>query len=136
MGFEKFGKVTFAPYSKVSAFVDKLKTGVLEGTKCKKCSTLYFPPKSDCPKCMTGDMDWVPVPSHGKLLTHITVYAAPTGFDKDAPYTIGVIEFEGGGKLMAWVEGIPEAELKLGMDMKVLPKQLPEDRITYVLNKA
>jgi uncharacterized OB-fold protein len=135
MGFEKFGKVTFAPYTKVSSFVDKLKGGSLEGTKCRKCSSFFFPPRADCPKCLTSEMDWLPVPGRGKLLTHITVHAAPTGFEKDAPYTIGVIELEGGGKLMAWVEGLSESELKIGMELKVTPKPLLEDRIMYVLGR-
>lgn len=97
MGFEKFGIVTFAPFTKVSAFVDKLKEGKIEGTKCKKCQTQYFPPKADCPKCLVSDMDWVPVSGKGKLLTYITIHAAPTGFEGKAPYTIGVIELDSGG---------------------------------------
>ena len=135
MGFEKFGKVTFAPYSKVSVFVDKLKEGKIEGTKCRKCSTFYFPPKGDCPKCSASDMEWVTVKGDGKLVTYTTIHAAPTGFEKDAPYTIGVVSLPEGGHLMAWLEDLKEADLKVGMDLKVVPKALPEDRIMYVLKK-
>lgn len=133
MVFEKFGVLSFVPFTKVSKFVDYLSSGKLMATKCKKCSSIYFPPKADCFKCMGSEMDWVELSGKCTLVTYTTIHVAPTGFENFAPYTIGVVELEEGGKLLAWLEGIKEENLKIGMRLRVSIQQLSEDKVTYIL---
>ncbi len=138
MSFKIFGKVNFTPYTKVSRFAQELREDRLEGTKCKKCGQLYFPPKADCSKCMTSDMEWVQYSGKGKLLTFTRIHAAPTGFDDMAPYTIGVLDLQEGGRLLAWVDNIPEEELKIGMELRAVPQimeEVEELKVVYVLRK-
>ncbi|MEW5760384.1 MAG: Zn-ribbon domain-containing OB-fold protein [Candidatus Thermoplasmatota archaeon] len=124
MPFKWFGKVNFAPYTKVSDFADYLRDKKLKGTKCKKCGEKYFPPRGDCVKCLSSDIEWIDYSGKGKIVTYTKIYAAPTGFTDIAPYTIGLVELEEGGRLLAWVEGINE--IKIGMDVKVVPKMFEE----------
>ncbi len=138
MSFKIFGKVNFTPYTKVSRFAQELREDRLEGTKCKKCGQFYFPPKADCSICMTSDMDWVQFSGKGKLLTFTRIHTAPTGFDDMAPYTIGVIDLQEGGRLLAWVDNISEEELKIGMELRVVPQimeEVEELKVVYVLRK-
>ena len=138
MTFKIFGKVNFAPYTKVEKFADALRDDKLMGTKCKKCGEAYFPPRADCTKCMSSDMDWREYSGKGKLVTFTTIHAAPTGFDEMAPYTIGVIDLKEGGRLLAWVEGAKPEDLKIGMELKAVPQimeEVEELRVVYVLKR-
>ncbi len=138
MSFKIFGKVNFTPYTKVSKFAQDLRENRLEGTKCKKCGQVYFPPRADCSKCMASDMEWRGYSGKGRLVTFTTIHAAPTGFDDMAPYTIGVVDLQEGGRLLAWVEGIKPEELKIGMELRAVPtilEDVEELKVVYVLRK-
>jgi uncharacterized OB-fold protein len=138
MAFKIFGKVNFTPYTKVERFADELRNNKLMGTKCKKCGEVYFPPRADCTKCMSNDMEWRNHSGKGKLVTFTTIHAAPTGFDDIAPYTIGVVDLQEGGRLLAWVEGIKPEELKIGMELRATPQileDIEELKVVYVLRK-
>ncbi len=138
VSFKIFGKVNFTPYTKVSKFAQDLRESKLEGTKCKKCGQVYFPPRADCSKCMASDMEWRSYSGKGKLVTFTTIHAAPTGFDDMAPYTIGVVDLQEGGRLLAWVEGIEPEELKIGMELRAVPtilEEVEELKVVYVLRK-
>ena len=65
MAFDKFGVVSFTTDAKVSPFVDYLEKGKIMTTKCKKCSNVYFPPKADCPQCMSSDVEWLEITGKG-----------------------------------------------------------------------
>lgn len=133
MGFEKFGRMSFVPFTKVSEFVAHLKDGKLKGTKCKKCAEFYFPPRADCAECLTSDMEWVALSGKGTLISYTTIHAAPAGFEEDAPYSLGIIELEEGGKLLAHIEDIDD--IKIGMKLKVEIKISTEDRVMYVIRE-
>ncbi|WP_455393330.1 Zn-ribbon domain-containing OB-fold protein [[Eubacterium] cellulosolvens] len=137
MGFDEFGLVSFVPFTKVSEFTDYLKNGKLCGKHCKKCNTVYFPPRAECVKCLApeSEMEWLDFSGKGKLLTYTTIHAAPTGFQEKAPYTIGVVDLAEGGRLLAWIEDPPEDEskLKLGLDVLIEPKVIDDGRLIYVV---
>jgi uncharacterized OB-fold protein len=136
MGFDEFGVISFVPYTKVSEFPTYLKDGIFNGMKCKNCDIFYFPPRSDCPECLGKDMEWMETKGTGTLITYTTIHAAPTGFESLVPYTIGLLELPEGGRVLAWLEGIEESEIEIGMKLKAVPKKLENDRITYQLEKC
>lgn len=134
MPFKYFGKVNFTPYTKVEHFADELQAGRIMGTRCRKCKTTSIPPRAYCLKCMSEDFDWVPISGKGKLMTFTVIHSAPTGFGDMAPYAIGIIELDEGGRLMAWIGGVEFSALKVGMRMRVVPKMfedIPEIKLYY-----
>ena len=137
--FKWFGKVNFSPYTKVSEFAQYLKDGHLMGSRCKKCGSFSFPPQADCGKCMSGDFEFTEVSGKAKLHTFTKIVAAPTGFDDVAPYTVGVVDLEEGGRLLAWIgESVKEEEIRIGMDLQVVPQILEEQeeiKVYYSLEK-
>lgn len=143
VAFAQFGVVSFAPFTKVAAFAEGLAEGKIMATRCKGCGHIEFPPRADCHGCGIKDegFEWVPVSGAGALVTYTTIHAAPTGFADRAPYTIGVIDLEEGGRLLSWVEDIPEAELKVGMRLKAHVVTLPSEaegkpeRYIYMLRR-
>ena len=46
--FSKFGTVSFTALTKTNDFIDYLEGGKVEGTKCKQCGAVLFPPRADC----------------------------------------------------------------------------------------
>lgn len=136
MGFDEFGTISFVPFSKVGEFPKFLKDGVIKGMKCKNCKIFYFPPRSDCPECMGSDMEWEETKGEGTLITYTTIHAAPTGFEGTTPYTIGLIELDEGGRILAGIEGLEEDKLEIGMKLKAVPTKLDNDRVTYHLESC
>jgi uncharacterized protein len=137
MNFEKFGRKSFTSISKTAKFVDLLAEGKIEGTVCKKCGTKYFPPRADCSVCFSTDMDWFVMPQKGKLETYTTATYAPSGFEGDPPYTMGVVDFENGLKLFARVDKALKVEnVKVGMDVIVRPMKYDNGQVSFEIAKS
>ena len=138
--FSWFGKVSFVPYTKVSDFAVHLKDGRLMGTVCRGCGATSFPPRADCPKCLSDDFEFSEYSGRGTVYTYSTIAAAPTGFDDVAPYTVAVVDLEEGGRLLAWIgDTIPLEELEIGKDVQIVPRlfeELEEIRVFYTVEKT
>jgi len=137
MGFEKFGRKSFTAVTKTGKFVDLLAEGKVEGTLCKDCGAKFFPPRADCAKCFSKNMDWFEVPKKGTLETFTTAYYAPFGFETDPPYTMGLVDFGGGLKLFARLaKEIKPEEVKVGMAVTTRPLKYDDGQISFEIVKA
>ena len=137
MGFEKFGRKSFTAVTKMAKFVDLLAEGKIEGTVCKDCGAKFFPPRADCAKCLSKNMDWYEMPKKGKLETFTTAYYAPFGFEADPPYTMGGVDFGGGQKLFARLaKDIKPEEVKVGMDVTIRPLKYDDNQLSFEITKA
>ena len=138
--FKWFGKVNFSPYTKVSDFAGYLKNGHLMGSICKKCGYESFPPRADCPQCLSGDFEYKEFSGKATLVTYTKIHAAPTGFEDDVPYTIGVVDLEESGRLLAWFgDTISDDEIEIGMELQVVPRifeEIEEIKVYYSLEKV
>lgn len=138
--FKWFGKVNFSPYTKVSDFAGYLKDGHLMGSICKKCGYESFPPRADCPQCLSGDFEYKEFSGKATLVTYTKIHAAPTGFENDVPYTIGVVDLEESGRLLAWFgDTISDEEIEIGMKLQVVPRifeEIEEIKVYYSLEKV
>ena len=137
MGFEKFGRKSFTAVTKAAKFVDFLAEGKVEGTVCQDCGKKYFPPRADCAQCFSNKMDWFEIPKEGGLETFTTAYYAPLGFEKDPPYTMGVVNFGDGMKLFARLaKDIKPEDVKAGMDVAIRPLTYEDGQISFEITKA
>ncbi len=137
MGFENFGTVSFTAETKTSDFVKYLEEGKVMATRCTKCGTSYFPPKMDCPKCLDSEVEWFEIKNAGKLLTFTTVHYGPSGFENDAPYTLGVVDFGDGLRVFGRIsKDIEVSAIKTGMELKAVPVKVSDERISYQFEKA
>jgi uncharacterized OB-fold protein len=137
--FKWFGKVNFAPYTKVTDFAKHLKDGRLMGTKCKDCGAFSFPPRADCEACMSGNFEFVELTGKSTLQTYTKIVAAPTGFEDVVPYTVGVVDLEEGGRALAWFgDSVDEDEIEIGMELQIVPQifdEEPDIKVYYSLEK-
>ena len=138
MPFKYFGKINFTPYTKVDKFADYLQKGKLMGTQCKKCGEKYFPPRADCIKCLSDEVKWIEYSGKGTLHSYTKIYAAPKGFEDMAPYTLGVVDLEEGGRLISWIKDIPDDKIRIGMSVKIIPRifeEIEEIKLYYTIEK-
>lgn len=137
--FEWFGLVSFVPHTKVSDFTVHLRAGRLMGSRCQGCGFRSFPPRADCPECRSGDFEFVEISGKGTLVTHTRIDAAPAGFEDVAPYTLGVVDLEQGGRLLAWFgDSIAEDEIAIGMPLQAVPRifeEIEKIKVYYTLEK-
>ena len=137
MGFEKFGVVSYTKQTKAVDFMRFLEQGKVVGTKCKGCGRIFFPPKIDCPKCLKSDTEWLEISGTGKLITYTKVNYGPVGFESKAPYILGVAQFDEGIQIMAALsKEIEESDITVGMEVKVIPKVLVEEKLSYEFKMA
>jgi hypothetical protein len=130
--FKKFGTVSFTAITKTNDFIDHLEKGKVMGTKCKDCGAVYFPPRSDCFKCLDSNMEWFEVSGAGKLLSFSELKYGPVGFENDLPYTIALVDY-GDYKVFGRIsKDIPYEELKVGMGLKAESNTLPNGQLNYV----
>jgi len=134
--FKRFGTVSFTAITKTNDFIDYLEKGKVMGTKCKDCGALYFPPRSDCSKCLDSNMEWFEVTGTGKLLSYSELKYGPVGFENDLPYTIALLDY-GNHKVFGRIaKDIPFEDLSIGMELKTRGTTLPNGQLGYVFEKA
>jgi uncharacterized OB-fold protein len=137
--FQWFGKVSYCPHTKVSEFADHLKGGRIMASRCAECGFMSFPPRADCPKCLGGEFEFRELCGRGTVVTYTRIDAAPAGFEDVAPYTVGVVDLEETGRLLAWFgPSIPEDRIRIGMPIQVVPRlfeELEEIKVYYSLEQ-
>ncbi|MBS3780908.1 MAG: Zn-ribbon domain-containing OB-fold protein [Desulfovermiculus sp.] len=133
--FKKFGTVSFIGQSKVNDFIDYLEAGKIMGTRCRDCGIMFFPPRADCYKCLTSNMDWFEVDKPGQLVSFSKLQFGPVGFENDLPYIIALLDF-GEFKIFGRIaDQVPENELSIGMQMKAMVNKLPNGQLNYVFDR-
>jgi len=134
--FKKFGTVSFTSVTKTNDFIKYLEDGKVMATRCKKCGEIFFPPRAECYKDLTNDIEWIEVNGAGKLLSYSKLQYGPIGFEGDLPYSIAVLDY---GKFKVFgriAKEVPENEIRIGMDMKAVTNKLPNGQLNYVFQKA
>jgi uncharacterized protein len=127
LGFEKFGRFGYVSQTKIGPLVSYLEKNQIMATRCKKCDTVYFPPRADCPKCRNSEISWVPIEGKGRLVTFTEVYFAPPAFQNSTPYLLGLAELEGGMRVFAPISSeVDRKALKPGLELVLRSKQAGE----------
>ncbi|MBP7726044.1 MAG: Zn-ribbon domain-containing OB-fold protein [Candidatus Bipolaricaulis sp.] len=132
-------------HTKVRGFTDGLERGELLASRCTTCGATSYPPRSDCPRCLGSEFEWVPITGKGRLLTHTAVFVTPRHFTPDlsqvAPFSsyayrpaaVGIVEMANGLRVMGWIRGLAIEEIRIGMELEPRPEILPDGRATVTL---
>jgi uncharacterized OB-fold protein len=90
-------------------FAAALAEGRLIVQKCNDCAALIMYPKYRCPSCFGGHLGWQQVSGGGQLQTFTVLrMGAPSSFDVEPPYCIGIVKLDEGPQLMCRLH--PDAE--------------------------
>ncbi|MHC1591453.1 MAG: Zn-ribbon domain-containing OB-fold protein [Candidatus Helarchaeales archaeon] len=97
----------------------------LTGYKCKKCEHINYPSRKVCVQCGSQELEEHQMSSTGTVLSFIVNHYLPKEFDK--PLAIGVVELDGGGRLMTqFTEVKSEKDLKIGMRVEVVIRKMSD----------
>ena len=117
----------------------------LMGSKCKRCGTLFAPPRPICIKCHGTDMQWVELKGKGKLAAFTCISVGPPfmvaeGYNRKRPYISGVVELDEGVRLDARIEELdgtkPETiEIRMPLTVKFLHRGESENMRTVLAFK-
>jgi len=99
----------------------------LIGTKCKKCGTYYFPPRSICPKCRrSGVIVKHKFKGTGEVVTYTVVHSSPENFERQIPYVLAIIKLDEGSTFTAQVVCRPE-EIRIGTRVRAVFRKIAEE---------
>jgi 3-hydroxy-3-methylglutaryl CoA synthase len=95
----------------------------LYGVKCKSCGYPQFPPQRVCTRCHTKD-NFEPYRFAHKKATLFTFAADYLAETPDPPFIIGVLNFEGGGRMKAMLTDADVNQLQVGMPVEMSFRKL------------
>jgi uncharacterized OB-fold protein len=103
----------------IEQFYNFCNEGKLAAVKCKKCNSLYIPPKPLCPKCYSSNFEWVFLSGKGKLMSFTVIHIAPPEFQNLTPYIVGIVKLDEGIKLLGMIKNVEVEKLKIGMNLEI-----------------
>ena len=112
-------------FNRISQFYENLREKKLTTTKCKQCGCTPFPPRVICPECNSEDLEWVELPTKGKVIQFSEeVAGVPLGFEP--PLIHAIIDL--GGILRQFLSRIINCEagqLKEGDEVQLAVYDVP-----------
>ena len=105
-------------FNRVHSFYDFLKQGRFTTTRCKDCGHRSFPPRVICPNCLSENLEWVDLPTRGKVkvITEEEV-GVPLGFE--TPLIHGLIDLGGELTLITRIANCKVGQLKEGDEVQL-----------------
>jgi len=99
----------------------------LLGGECGACGRVQFPMAPTCPACGSDSVAEVHLPTRGTLWGWTAVTAPPPGYLGTVPFGFGVVELEGGLRIVTRLEEPDPARLEFGMPMQLVVVELGPD---------
>ena len=79
----------------------------LFGVVCPKCHWSDFFKVQTCPLCLTA-VTSTSFPGRGRIVTYTVIRYPPSGFEREAPYVVGIIDLDDGPTVIGRVRAEPE----------------------------
>ncbi len=96
----------------------------LEGTKCKKCGKVHFPPRQVCNSCGSKELEPYRLAEEGEIITYTVVYTPPDDFKTKKPYVVAIAKMDDGAKLTAQVTDCTPDEVEIGKRVRVVFRKI------------
>lgn len=109
------------PTPESQPFWDGAVHGELRIQRCNQCEQFWFPPSNRCQRCWSEDVTWRAVSGHAELYT-FTVFrrAYSPSLKEQLPYVVGIVELEEGPRLVTNIVGCEPEEVRVGMPLRVV----------------
>lgn len=88
------------------------------GNKCRQCGTPQYPPQRVCAHCRTKDRfdDYPFSDKKGRIFAYTVDYLTT---NREAPALVGIVDFDGGGRVMCEVTECEPSEIREGMAVEM-----------------
>lgn len=88
--------------------------------KCSGCGKLQAPPAYFCKSCKSDKLESIEILGKGKLYTYSTVYVPLSNLEKDAPYTVGIVELDDGCRVTGRIMKSSASKLSIGATVELV----------------
>lgn len=113
-----------ADQNKLHRFYEYLREGRLTTTRCSRCGELSWPPRTVCPICISDELEWVDLPTRGKLYS-FTMQVAGISPVFESPLFLGTVEFDNGMRILSKLVEATEDDLEIGREVEMTVIELP-----------
>jgi uncharacterized OB-fold protein len=119
--------------TQIHQFYTNLKSGKLTTTKCTKCGELHWQPRVNCRECSSDELEWVDLPSTGKLYAFTQINAgAAIGLEKDVPFCLGVVVLDDVGiRILTRIDDAKYEDLDFDMELKLKVHEYADGRVFF-----
>jgi len=100
------------------------------GWRCKKCGKIFYTPRKRC-ECGSREIEEIPLPREGKIITRTIVRNPPAGYEKYAPYAIAIIELEKDGqkvRVLGQLADVDFDKIHTGMRVRATLRRMRRSR--------
>ena len=104
-----------------------------EAARCSGCGRVFFPPRLVCNACRGREFTQVTLPQAGTLETFTIIRVAPTGFEDQAPYAVGVVRLGDQLKVTAQIVDCDLETLATGQTLRLEFRKVQQDGASGVL---
>jgi hypothetical protein len=104
-----------------------------EAARCSGCGKVFFPPRLVCNACRGREFTKVILPQAGTLETFTIIRVAPTGFEDQAPYAVGVVKLGDQVKVTAQIVDCDLETLATGQELRLEFRKVQQDGASGVL---
>ena len=96
--------------------------------RCEQCHSFHYPPAPICPQCFSMNLKWEKASGKGEVYTY-TIVRRPLSpeWEKDVPYTVGVIQLNEGVRMVSNVIGCKPEDISIGMKVEVAFEDVTEN---------
>ena len=96
-------------------------TGVLHVQRCDGCGVHRHPPRVSCAACGAAGWTWVPTAMRGEVWSWtVTHRVTDPAFAEEGTFAIVVVELVEGVRVVANTIGIPHADLRIGLPVRIV----------------
>ena len=102
-------------------FWEGLGQGELRLQRCRGCGHHRYPIATVCPRCLSGESEWVRLSGRGKVFSYVIFHQVyHEAFRADAPYNVALIRLDEGPFMFSNVVEIPNAAIRCDMPVTVV----------------
>lgn len=88
--------------------------------RCSKCGVLQFYPRPFCVKCLSAELDWVPVSGKGQVYSYTILRKSSQSGAEGEPYIYCMVELDEGPRMMSNVVECPYEAVEVGMRVEAI----------------
>ena len=101
-------------------FFEGAKQGELRLQRCDDCGHYWFPPSSNCPRCLSTTWQWTKASGRGIVWSWIVMHQRYfAAFEADLPYNVAFIELEEGPRLMSTLVDVAPDAIRCDLPVQV-----------------
>jgi len=115
------------PTPDTEAYWEGTRQGELRLQRCTSCGGAFFYPRSACPRCGSGAVEWFVSSGRARLHTYVISHRPAPGYEAQVPYAIAVVELDEGPRMLTNIVGVDNTPESLELDMALEVDFEPRD---------